>query len=73
MVQKQLVLRIYNDGRIVAETHNIKGKKCTKYAKVLEELCDAKVTESSYTREYYEEENELYYEDLNKSDIKNNV
>jgi hypothetical protein len=53
---RQLRIRIYPDGRIEAETQGVKGKKCTDYIRVLEELLDAETMESAYTAEYSQQE-----------------
>ena len=37
-------------------TLGIKGKKCLKYAELLEKLADAKVEKQEFTSEYYEQE-----------------
>ncbi|HCL4437761.1 DUF2997 domain-containing protein [Clostridium botulinum] len=61
---KQIKLRIYPDGIVQAEVEGIKGKKCTNYIGIIEELLEAKVVDSEYTPEYYEEEIiETYEED----------
>ncbi|ACA43680.1 DUF2997 domain-containing protein [Clostridium botulinum] len=53
---KQIKLRIYPDGIVQAEVEGIKGKKCTNYISIIENLLEAKVADSEYTSEYYEEE-----------------
>jgi hypothetical protein len=53
---KQIKIHIRPDGQVQAETLGIKGKACTDYIKVLEELLDAEAVESSYTPEYFESE-----------------
>lgn len=61
---KQIKLRIYPDGIVQAEVEGIKGKKCTDYIKIIEGLLEAKVVDSEYTSEYYENEViEVYEED----------
>ncbi|MBD8067469.1 DUF2997 domain-containing protein [Bacillus sp. PS06] len=55
-MEGQIQVRIFPDGRIVAETKGIKGEKCTDYIKILEELLHAETVESSYTEEFYEVE-----------------
>lgn len=50
---KRISVRIYPDGRVQAETQGIKGKKCTEYINILEELLKAEAVESEYTSEYY--------------------
>ncbi|MBR6979519.1 MAG: DUF2997 domain-containing protein [Prevotella sp.] len=53
---RQIQIRIFPDGRIEAETKNIKGKQCLKYLLPLEQLLDAKIVDSDFTSEYYETE-----------------
>lgn len=50
---KRVRVQIFPDGRIQAETHGIKGKKCTEYIRILEEILEAETVESEYTAEYY--------------------
>lgn len=54
--RKSLDIRIYTNGNIFVETHNIKGKQCMKYMDLLAELMQAEVTDSEFTDEYYETE-----------------
>ena len=62
---KQLQIRIYPDGRVQAETKNMKGKTCLKYIKTVEELLQARTVDSQFTKEYYEaEENQQYTYDV---------
>ncbi len=56
MEEEKIVVRIFPDGRIQAETKGIKGEKCTNYIKVLEEILKARTVESAYTEEFYETE-----------------
>lgn len=53
-MSKRIQLRVYPDGRIEAVVQGVKGKKCTDYIAVLEELLQAETVESAYTSEYYE-------------------
>lgn len=55
-MSKKLKIRIYKDGTMKAKTEGIKGEKCTEYVERLEDLLDAKVINSEFTYEYYEEE-----------------
>ncbi|MDQ9822365.1 DUF2997 domain-containing protein, partial [Acinetobacter sp. 163] len=48
--------RICPDGLVYAETNGIKGKKCTDYEKIIEQLTGAKILEREYTEEFYQEE-----------------
>lgn len=54
---RRIQVRIYPDGRVQAETQGIKGKACTQYIRVLEDLLEAEAYTSSYTPEYFEETN----------------
>lgn len=53
---QRIQLRVYPDGRIEAVTQGVKGKKCTDYIAVLEELLRAETIQSAYTPEYHEKE-----------------
>jgi Protein of unknown function (DUF2997). len=53
---KKIQLRIYPDGTVQANVEGIKGKKCTDYIKIIEDILDAEVIDSEYTPEYYESE-----------------
>lgn len=53
-MSKKIQIRIFPDGRVQAEVQGIKGKACTDYIEILEEVLNAEVYESSYTPEYYE-------------------
>lgn len=53
---KQIKIQIYPDGRIQADIAGVKGKKCTDYIRILEEILDAEAVDSSYTAEYYQTE-----------------
>jgi len=41
---------------VQAEVQGIKGKACTSYISILEELVKAEAVDSSYTPEYFEKE-----------------
>ncbi|MEL7671504.1 DUF2997 domain-containing protein [Methanobacterium sp.] len=56
-MKKSIKIEIFSDGTIQAETQGIKGKKCTDYIKILEEILESKITDSDYTPEYNEKEN----------------
>lgn len=53
---KQVRIQVFPDGRIQADIHGIKGKKCANYIRVLEEILDARTIDSDYTPEYCEVE-----------------
>ena len=56
---KQLKIKLLPNGLIEMETVGIKGKKCLDYAKFMEDIANAKITEQKLTDEYYQE-NETY-------------
>lgn len=62
MDKKKLKIKLLPNGEIKMHTEGIKGKKCLDYAKLLEQLADAKITTQELTPEYYETE---IYEDNN--------
>lgn len=55
---KKLQIKLRPDGTIQVETFGIKGKKCEDYIPLIEELTNAKVVSKSYTKEFYETEDE---------------
>ena len=64
-MSKKLIIKIRKDGTVEAETKGIKGKKCEDYIKIIEELTDSKVINKEFTREYYENEEEIISEEKN--------
>ena len=58
-MDKTVKIRIFPDGTIKAEIEGIKGKSCTNYIKMIEELLKAESYDSEPTSEYYESE-DLY-------------
>lgn len=50
---KRIQIQIFPDGCIQAKTQGIKGRKCTEYIGVLEEILEAETVDSEYTAEYY--------------------
>ncbi|GAB6056534.1 DUF2997 domain-containing protein [Methanobacterium movens] len=66
---KKINIRIYPDGRVQADVEGIKGKSCTDYIKILEEILNAETVDSEYTSEYYESEN-LILENESKEKIR---
>ncbi len=52
----KMKIRLFPDGTIQMETEGIKGKKCMDYAKVLQRLADAKISNIEKTDEYYQQE-----------------
>ena len=53
-MKKQLQVRIFPDGKIDAKTLGIKGERCMDYMKLLEQLLDAQIVESTFTDEYHQ-------------------
>ncbi len=67
---KQIKIQVFPDGRVQAEVAGIKGKKCTDYIGILEDILDAETVESSYTPEYYETQ-QLPVEQSDQQSLKN--
>ena len=59
----KIIVKIKPNGEIAAETKGIKGKKCKDYLEIMSKFLDAKIVDSSYTKEYYEEETEKVKQD----------
>lgn len=53
---KQIRLKIFPDGQVQAEVLGFRGKKCTDYISILEQLLDAEAIDSERTPEYYLDE-----------------
>ncbi|AWI04592.1 DUF2997 domain-containing protein [Clostridium drakei] len=53
---KRIKVQIFEDGTVQAEVAGVKGKKCTNYIKILEDILAAETVDSDYTKEYYETE-----------------
>ncbi len=64
----KLKIKLLPDGTIEMETKGIKGKKCLDYAKVLEQLADAKAEKIDKTDEYYQDSYLELYESQHLSD-----
>lgn len=56
--RKQMLVRLFPDGRIEAETQGVKGQSCLQYMALLEQMMQATVTDSEFTKEFYEVETE---------------
>lgn len=52
MADKQLIVQVRPDGTVHAETIGMHGSECLDYISVLEDLLEAKTTESSFTDAY---------------------
>ena len=68
-LMKKIRVQIFSDGTIKADVMGIKGKSCTDYIEVLEQLLDAEIVDSEYTAEYYETE-QLEIQEHNMNQIK---
>ena len=55
-MSKQVRIQIFPDGHVQAEVQGVKGKACTGFISILEEILNAETSSSSYTPEYYEEQ-----------------
>ena len=66
---KRIQIQIFPDGSIQAEVQGVKGKRCTDYIKILEEILDAETVDSDYTPEFYETES-LRLNETQKQEIK---
>ena len=53
---KKIVIRIFPDGNVNAEVNGVKGKKCTEYIRLIEEILGSVTIDSKYNSEYYEKE-----------------
>ncbi|HEX3013435.1 MAG TPA: DUF2997 domain-containing protein [Methanobacterium sp.] len=53
-MSKKIQIQIFPDGTIQVDIQGIKGKRCTDYMKILEEILEAKTMDSDYTPEFYE-------------------
>lgn len=49
-------IRIYPNGKVQGEINGIKGKRCTDYISVIEELTSSRTWKSNFTEEFYETE-----------------
>ena len=49
-------IRIYPDGKVQGDINGIKGKRCTDYIGIIEELAQSRTWQSSFTEEFYETE-----------------
>lgn len=47
-MEKRVRVQIFPDGHIQAETQGVKGKKCTEYIRILEEILEAETVDSEY-------------------------
>ena len=64
MAKKQLKIKLLPNGEIQMETVGVKGKKCLDYVELFKILADAKIQKQELTKEYYEEEQEIYNDNV---------
>lgn len=65
MAKKQLKITLLPNGEIQMQTVGVKGKKCLDYVKMLEVLADARIMKQTLTSEYYEQEENVYNDEIN--------
>lgn len=53
---KRVIISIDRKGLVNAEISGVKGKKCTDYISLLEDILEGKVVEQEFTQEYYQEQ-----------------
>lgn len=61
-------IRIFPDGRVQGEVHGIKGKKCTDYIGMIEDLTESRTFSSNYTEEFYETDPILLHQEQTEDD-----
>ncbi len=61
-MKKQIIIKVFPNGKIESQTVNIKGKTCLKYIREIENLANAKTVKSEFTNEYYQ--NKIYEENF---------
>lgn len=54
-MSEEVTIKIFPDGTVQAHVDGAKGKRCTDYIAILEELLEAQTVDSSFTDEYYQE------------------
>ena len=47
-------IRIFPDGKVQGTIRGIKGKRCTDYISLIEEMTNCRILTSDYTPEFYE-------------------
>lgn len=64
MAKKQLKIKLLPNGEIQMQTVGVKGKKCLDYVEMLKHLADVRIAKQELTSEYYEEDIEVYNENI---------
>lgn len=57
MPNEKIIVKIKANGEIQVETLGMKGESCLDIIDIMENLLQAETIDSSYTAEYYEQEN----------------
>ena len=60
MSEHRVHVRIFPDGRVQADIEGIKGRACTDYIRILEEILEAQAVDSARTAEYFEQPAEVH-------------
>ena len=69
MAKKQLKIKLLPNGEIQMQTVGVKGKKCLDYLEMLKLLADVKITKQELTSEYYEQEQNVYNNDVQNIEL----
>ncbi len=56
MGKTELIIEIDKDGTLRCEVKGVKGKACTKYKEMIEEIMQTKAKSDKKTSEYYEKD-----------------
>ena len=56
MANEKIVVKIQPNGEILVETLGIKGEACLDVIDLMEQLLQAETVDSSYTKEYFEQQ-----------------
>lgn len=57
----RMTLRIFPDGRVQGDIKGVKGKTCTNYIHIIEEMIQGQTWRSDYTEEFFETTKEQNY------------
>ncbi|HEY0023917.1 MAG TPA: DUF2997 domain-containing protein [Longimicrobium sp.] len=68
-MSEAFTVRIFPDGTVQAEVHGARGKRCTDYIAILEELLEAETADSAYTAEYQQAEH-VRADDVHADDVR---
>ena len=69
-MSKKIIISIDKNGFVTAEVSGAKGKKCSDYITLLEDILEGKTVSKEYTHEYYEQQIELSEEQYIKTEQK---